>query len=174
MITDNGTFERVVGDLVGRVDNTIKSMETSDRCCEVCDVEEHADYIGPADLEVNRYRGVSIDGCVHTIDAVELTSDILFENTSREIWKQSCEECDRARAISDLRIERNETIRYYKLGVRQLTLTNMHEHHTSYLPEETMLVCNSCHTKIHQTDGFHDDLKPSLSRGEFDRIKANE
>jgi hypothetical protein len=36
------------------------------------------------------------------------------------------------------------------------------EHHTSYQPEETIVVCSSCHRKIHETDGFRDDLKPDI------------
>ena len=40
------------------------------------------------------------------------------------------------------------------------------EHHTSYDPEETMLVCDTCHAKIHHRDGFHDDLQPEMSRSE--------
>lgn len=37
-------------------------------------------------------------------------------------------------------------------------------HHASYYPERTVEVCPSCHRKIHQCDGFHDELKPESER----------
>lgn len=42
------------------------------------------------------------------------------------------------------------------------------EHHTSYDPPETILVCRGCHMKIHKTDGFHDDLLPEDDRGDLE------
>jgi Zn finger protein HypA/HybF involved in hydrogenase expression len=38
------------------------------------------------------------------------------------------------------------------------------EHHTSYKQDETVMVCPSCHGKIHHQDGFRDDLLPEMSR----------
>lgn len=39
----------------------------------------------------------------------------------------------------------------------------MEGHHTSYDPEERVLVCRDCHNKIHHKDGFRDDLIPDDS-----------
>lgn len=44
--------------------------------------------------------------------------------------------------------------------------TDLQEHHISYYPEETVFVCVSCHSKIHTTDGFHDELVPNRPRPE--------
>jgi hypothetical protein len=29
-----------------------------------------------------------------------------------------------------------------------------------------MLVCDTCHARIHHRDGFQDDLQPEMTRGE--------
>ncbi|KAB1193475.1 hypothetical protein GJR96_08465 [Haloferax sp. MBLA0076] len=42
-------------------------------------------------------------------------------------------------------------------------------HHTSYNPEETMLVCDTCHAKIHHKQGFRDDLLPQMTRIEAEQ-----
>lgn len=34
------------------------------------------------------------------------------------------------------------------------------EHHISYEPEKTILICKSCHNKIHTNDDFRPDLTP--------------
>lgn len=46
------------------------------------------------------------------------------------------------------------------LAIESLAHTNLHQHHTSYDPERTVTVCNSCHSKVHKTDGYHDELIP--------------
>jgi len=43
------------------------------------------------------------------------------------------------------------------------------DHHTSYEPEKTMLVCETCHGKIHQKDGFHDELEPDITREKWEK-----
>jgi hypothetical protein len=44
-------------------------------------------------------------------------------------------------------------------------------HHVSYVPEKVVLVCSSCHQKIHSTsyDGsdLYPELTPDMSRGEW-------
>lgn len=42
------------------------------------------------------------------------------------------------------------------------------KHHTSYEPEETILICRKCERRIHQEDGFHDELKPDMKREEWE------
>lgn len=37
-------------------------------------------------------------------------------------------------------------------------------HHCSYLYDITIEVCPECHGKIHQENGFHDELKPEITR----------
>lgn len=46
----------------------------------------------------------------------------------------------------------------------------MHTHHTQYIPEKTMRVCPSCHTRIHKTDKYP-DLKPDDNRQEFEEVR---
>lgn len=42
----------------------------------------------------------------------------------------------------------------------------LQDHHISYDPEITIQVCLECHNRIHNEDGFHDDLKPEMTREE--------
>jgi len=35
-------------------------------------------------------------------------------------------------------------------------------HHTSYEPEKTIVVCDVCHWKIHNKPGYYDHLDPTL------------
>lgn len=37
-------------------------------------------------------------------------------------------------------------------------------HHISYFPEQLIDVCYICHSKIHRTEGFHDELDPGRPR----------
>lgn len=43
---------------------------------------------------------------------------------------------------------------------------DLHEHHTNYKDDKTVLLCRSCHMKVHKTDEFRNDLLPELSREE--------
>lgn len=60
---------------------------------------------------------------------------------------------------------------HYDLPVKQILSTQVHLHHVSYEPEEKIQVCHSCHSKIHQTDGFREDLEPDMSRKEWEKGK---
>ena len=42
----------------------------------------------------------------------------------------------------------------------QLTREERIRHHTSYFPEDTVTVCRSCHTRIHQNPEYHPELTP--------------
>jgi hypothetical protein len=71
-------------------------------------------------------------------------------------------------SLPDVRREREaDEITEYEVPVEQVVATKMHSHHTSYEPPRTMLVCPSCHQKIHNRDGFHDELKPNMSRKDW-------
>jgi len=39
-------------------------------------------------------------------------------------------------------------------------------HHTSYIPEDTMGICQKCHGRIHHSKGTH-ELEPDISRKEW-------
>lgn len=43
-------------------------------------------------------------------------------------------------------------------------------HHVSYIPEEGITVCKSCHAGIHMKPGFCDCLKPDMSREDAENI----
>ena len=49
---------------------------------------------------------------------------------------------------------------YGKCRVCHSESKNCHNHHTSYDPEKTIVVCAECHWKIHNKDGYHDRLDP--------------
>lgn len=57
-------------------------------------------------------------------------------------------------------------VEFETCSVCQDQSTELQKHHVSYQPERTIRVCSSCHGKIHDRDGFHDDLKPEMSRQE--------
>ena len=48
------------------------------------------------------------------------------------------------------------------LGVCEICDDEKHrvKHHVCYEPEETILICRSCHTKIHRNEDFHPELTP--------------
>ena len=52
----------------------------------------------------------------------------------------------------------------------------LQEHHTSYNPERTVLLCSQCHGSVHHKDGFFDELAPDRSREwlkyEYEREKS--
>lgn len=50
--------------------------------------------------------------------------------------------------------------------------SDIQEHHVSYVPEETMRICRSCHAKIHNCEGFRDDLEPDMSREEWEEQRG--
>jgi len=56
----------------------------------------------------------------------------------------------------------------YVLPLQGILTTQIDEHHISYEPEETMLVCSSCHNQIHHDDSFRPDLRPDMSRSEWE------
>lgn len=43
------------------------------------------------------------------------------------------------------------------------------EHHTSYVPEEVIEVCNACHGKIHNSSDTYSDLEPDMKREEWEQ-----
>lgn len=53
-------------------------------------------------------------------------------------------------------------------------------HHIQYLPEQRVVhLCRECHGKVHERDGFHDELQPdrdlkSLSAEERNRLQREE
>lgn len=42
----------------------------------------------------------------------------------------------------------------------------LQDHHISYDPEITIQTCLECHSRIHNEEGFHDELKPDMKREE--------
>lgn len=48
---------------------------------------------------------------------------------------------------------------------------DLQDHHVSYVPEETISVCTSCHRQIHR-EGHHDELTPDVSRDEWKTRKS--
>jgi len=59
----------------------------------------------------------------------------------------------------------------YVIPMQSIATNRICEHHTSYEPEQTMLVCDSCHSKIHHNDGFRPDLQPDMKRKEWESIQ---
>lgn len=41
---------------------------------------------------------------------------------------------------------------------------NYENHHISYYPEVVVELCEKCHNKVHNEDGFYDALKPDMER----------
>lgn len=62
----------------------------------------------------------------------------------------------------------------YVLPIKGIITTTIHEHHMSYVPEETMMVCSTCHAKIHHNDDFRPDLQPDMKRKEWEAMINDE
>jgi len=56
----------------------------------------------------------------------------------------------------------------YTIPMPAITTNRICTHHTSYDPEETMQVCESCHGKIHHNPAFRNDLEPEMRRAEWE------
>ncbi len=54
-----------------------------------------------------------------------------------------------------------------KLPVPKTLNVKIHNHHTSYERDETIVVCASCHAEIHNSDA-HEHLQPDISRKEWE------
>ncbi|GAB7093442.1 hypothetical protein JCM30237_05940 [Halolamina litorea] len=81
---------------------------------------------------------------------------------------QVCDECLHHREVEDSLGESVE-LEYCEVCDGILHPEHRANHHTSYDPEETMLVCDTCHAKIHHKPGFREDLVPGMSRTEAKR-----
>jgi len=46
---------------------------------------------------------------------------------------------------------------------------NIQEHHINYKEDITIQLCRSCHTEVHNINGFRDDLEPHLTRNEAEK-----
>lgn len=82
---------------------------------------------------------------------------------------QVCEKCRHQREVDSLEGVAVD-LEYCEVCNGILHPEHRAQHHTSYHPEETMLVCDTCHAKIHHRDGFHDELLPDMSRSRAEEL----
>lgn len=162
-------------------DQSQKMLESlqSPPSCEICGDSKFS--IGEEDVgvSVERYRTVCCRrGCegmlCFTYILVEAAGDL---GLAREDFiGVECSVCEGPeRGLHDL-IERHGPIEEeeYRLPVDQILTVDIHEHHISYEPEETILLCSKCHGKVHNSDGFHDGLKPEISRKKWQQTRGGD
>ncbi|WP_128478073.1 hypothetical protein [Halorussus pelagicus] len=138
------------------------------RSCTVCEGDEYATLEGKAECTVQEYTGDC--GCggqalIHRL-TVNIGGKLPF--SQKHLLKTACTECDDLAEVTVSDILKftspvQEETFHIETGV--FTETHpIHHHHTSYTPEETILVCDSCHARIHSDPDFRPDLTPSRSR----------
>lgn len=142
------------------------------RECTVCDGSEYETVSGTAVYRISRHTTECRCGgeVVARAVRVEIGGHLPFGQT--RLLEAYCSECgevsERTGRIAVLETEAVEE-KVRELDVEVLEETHpLHRHHTSYAPAETILVCESCHSRIHHSAGFREDLVPDQTRSEWE------
>lgn len=64
-----------------------------------------------------------------------------------------------AKQIAQEKVEGEEEVYFCDICGKELERHDVHVHHISYNPPETIELCRSCHIKIHKRKGFLDYLQ---------------
>lgn len=149
----------------------------TDRTCELCGIQEVKIDSLPPDARVEFYTVPCIepdcDGTLKLMRYVIATpEEIPAPKTDIPSWRCSSERCDAdvvhpLDAIDGYEPHHTE---HYHIPVTYLVKSPLHLHHTSYHPEETILVCSDCHGRIHADNDLYHDLEPEMSRKEAEEI----
>jgi len=141
------------------------------RSCSVCGGSEYETNPGTAVCRVTEHT--SECSCGGELFArglrVEIEGHLPFGQT--HVLDVSCSDCEDGSqsrgevAVKQLEPDRTET---FELKTDVLDEAHpIHQHHTSYVPERTILVCEECHGRIHSDPGFREDLTPDRTRSEW-------
>lgn len=143
--------------------------------CDVCGIEEFRVEEDSAESRLEWYfSDCQTYGCDGEMSFVRVLVEANggLPISKSEFVNVSCTGCDGdgIRALEDMIVEMEPAEQQvFDLPVAQLLTTQIHVHHTSYKPEKTVRVCNSCHAKIHHNDDFRPDLVPDIPRKEWEK-----
>lgn len=146
--------------------------------CELCGAKKYQTKRLPYECRSELYNvDCDVSGCNGYVPfflyTVEVGDDIPIQNV--EVQSRGCmsENCDGPRlgyreiAADEEPVETDN----YALPLKGMITTKIDQHHTSYVPEETMLLCSQCHSKVHHDDSFRPDLRPDMKRKEWEAMK---
>jgi hypothetical protein len=147
------------------IDEFMPRLEDTEHC-EVCGVPRHelTTIVGEAKVRTHYVECPACDSDVWLDEVVVRVEGENIPTTRKHHNPQECPTCGKYKA-KDL-VLRGE-LHSEDVSQRLIQWINIHQfagHHTSYSENETIRVCYPCHTKIHKTDGYRDDLKPEMSR----------
>ena len=172
----SGRFRDTLFEMVEELNNkTIPHMDVgSGRRCEVC---------GSYELNLDELV-CKAGGDTYTTECLECGRETLFFHLWVELRGDiglyqerfiggGCRKCG-YEVDMDAIVEVQSPVeeRRYRLPAYSVINTRIHEHHTSYEPEETILVCAKCHSNIHADNEFHPELEPDMSRREWEATES--
>lgn len=144
------------------------------RTCSVCGGEEYGIFDGTATCILREHTAKCRCGGRVTVRAVAVEIGGALPFRQAPIIEASCSHCDdigkstAKNTVFETAPVATETFETNtKVFVEKHSL---HRHHISYVPEETVLACAVCHSRIHSDEGFRPDLTPDLSRREWEAI----
>jgi len=158
--------------LIGTVEKNISEgiESTSDRECRLCGAAEYTVAKDSALVRIQVYETeCECGGLVDCINVEVVAGDEKIPVCSNKILEYGCDNCNRPYPPARDLVTGNEPVEQdlHEVYIRQPQTTNIHVHHLCYSPQITVDVCEECHAKIHNRDGFHDELAPIQNRSDY-------
>lgn len=174
----NEAVETFVAEAIGTYQTEIlplgpKNLDTG-RSCAVCDSPEYEIVEEAAVCTIEEHEEQCDCGGTASIRLLRVEIDGKLPFSKSKVTRKSCTDCN---SVDDSTVERvlrytspNET-KTFREGTEVFVHSNpIHRHHTSYDPPKIREVCEVCHSRIHNSSDFRPDLKPDLSREEFEAM----
>lgn len=169
--------ERAEAIVEAHEDNRVQAMQQGgleNRICSLCGGPEYATRQATAEYTVEEYETVCRWGyeIQATVLAVRIP-DFFDELVEVNLFDAHCENHGADVEFSAREIRREATpVAERATGEVEFEgffrENYVDEHHVSYAPEETVEVCRSCHSRIHDDEAFRPDLTPEMTRGEWE------
>lgn len=172
------SFEHQLRTLAKSLREDLLTLSEEDRReCQLCGIEELDIDLLPSQSRVEFYRVPCLEqhcgGSMSVVRFVVETPDEIETNKEKlEGWRCSSVGCEPSESLILDAIHGYEphTVEEYHIPTTYLVKTPIYQHHISYDPERTILVCSTCHGRIHADNGIYNDLIPDLSRKEAEEM----
>jgi len=155
-------------------EETLDFLPDSNKC-EICGVEGFERVDKPVEVTAEHYEtNCPNDRCIGEVDFVIASYDAGAHFTGTKLLYSECTQCDGLRIGAARYVKDNASpyrVESFEEERSIVVSNNIVEHHTSYIPEETMHVCRSCHGKIHHTNTYP-EYEPDMTRGEWEEEKS--
>jgi len=142
------------------------------RSCSVCGGSEYQTFSGTAVCRVTEHTGECRRGGGLSARGLRVEIDGYLPFGQTHILKVSCPDCgDGSQSRGEEAVKKSEPdeAETFELETDVIEKAHpLHRHHTSYVPEQTTLVCETCHGRIHNETGFCENLIPDRSRAEWE------